>query len=57
MACARGSVEGCPTVLRTHEEALESLSQLLAAYALSSPTFERDREPLTSADGFPTQPD
>ena len=42
---------------RTHEEALESLSQLLAAYALSAPTFERDREPLTSADGFPTQPD
>lgn len=42
---------------RTHEKALESLSQLLAAYALSAPTFERDREPLTSADGFPTQPD
>lgn len=42
---------------RTHQRALESLGQLLAAYTLSPPTFERDQELLAPADGFPTQPD
>jgi peptidase M42 family hydrolase len=42
---------------RTHTRALESLGQLLAAYTLSPPTFERDREQLAPPEGFPTQPD
>jgi len=42
---------------RTHKKALEALGQLLAAYTLSPPTFERDRELLAPADGFPTQPE
>lgn len=42
---------------RTHTRALESLGQLIAAYTLSPPTFERDRKLLAPPEGFPTQPE
>ncbi len=41
---------------RTHEHALQSLATLLAAYALSEPTFARDAEGLSPLDGFPRLP-
>lgn len=42
---------------RTHIEALRCLSELLALYIQSDPTFQRDKERLGPLQGFPVQPE
>ncbi len=42
---------------RTHTKALRSLSELLALYIQSDPTFQRDKEQLGPLQGFPLQPE
>lgn len=42
---------------RTHLDALTALSELLALYIQSPPTFQRDRLELGPLEGFPYQPD
>lgn len=41
---------------RTHKDAIASVAGLLAHYMVSPPLFQRDREPLTTIEGFPDQP-
>lgn len=42
---------------RTHTSALDGLAKLLARYAMSRPTFTRDRYDLGPLEGFSTQPE
>lgn len=41
---------------RTHMASLEAVAQLIGFYVQSEPTFMRDKDDLTSLDGFPHQP-
>lgn len=41
---------------RTHIDSLRALSELIALYMLSDPTFIRDAQELASLEGFPVQP-
>ena len=49
-------VDGSHGYERTHRLGLQRVSQLLALYVQSEPTFERDRLELGPLDGFPEQP-
>ncbi len=49
-------VDGSHGYERTHIDGLRHLSQLIALYIQSEPTFERDRLELGPLEGFPDQP-
>jgi peptidase M42 family hydrolase len=49
-------VDGSHGYERTHMDGLRYVSQLIAAYLQSEPTFQRDRLELGPIEGFPEQP-
>jgi peptidase M42 family hydrolase len=50
-------VDGSHGYERTHLSSLIAVADLIALYIQSAPTFNRDKDELTSLNGFPHQPD
>jgi peptidase M42 family hydrolase len=50
-------VDGSHGYERTHLSSLNAVADLIALYIQSAPTFKRDKDELTSLNGFPHQPD
>lgn len=50
-------VDGSHGYERTHLSSMNAVADLIALYIQSAPTFKRDKDELTSLNGFPHQPD
>jgi peptidase M42 family hydrolase len=50
-------VDGSHGYERTHMSSLEAVADLVAIYIQSEPTFLRDKDEMSSLNGFPHQPD